>query len=187
MTCAKIIITCLCLILESRTSIYLKTLYIIRHAKSSWDNLDLPDFDRPLNDRGKRDAPRMGKRLKERDVTLDLMLSSPARRALSTCKRIAKVLNYSKEKISTDKALYHATEDDILLVLKKINDHHTTVAIFGHNPGLTEFANALTGKMISNIPTCGIVACQLKIDSWKDATWKNAEFLFFDFPKSKDD
>ena len=165
----------------------MKTLYIIRHAKSSWDNLDLPDFDRPLNDRGKRDAPRMGKRLNERDVTLDLMLSSPAKRAFSTCKRIAKMLRYSKEKITTDKALYHATEDDILSVLQNIADDYNTVAIFGHNPGLTEFANALTGKMITNIPTCGIVACNLRVGSWKDAGWKNADLLFFDFPKSRDD
>jgi phosphohistidine phosphatase len=161
-------------------------LYIIRHAKSSWDNSDLSDFDRPLNERGKRDAPRMGKRLKERDITIDLMLSSPAKRALSTCKRIAETLGYSKEKIITDKKLYHATEDYILTVLKTIKDHHKTVAVFGHNPGLTEFANALTGTMISNMPTCAVVACKINIDTWKEAEWKKAELLFFDFPKSKD-
>ncbi|MDZ7649748.1 MAG: histidine phosphatase family protein [Cytophagales bacterium] len=94
----------------------MKTLYIIRHAKSCWDNLDLSDFERPLNDRGKKDAPRMGKRLKERRVTPDVMLSSPATRALVTCQEIAKVLGFPEEKIKTDKRLYHASED---LNLKK--------------------------------------------------------------------
>lgn len=165
----------------------MKTLYIVRHAKSSWDNLDLTDFNRPLNERGKHDAPRMGKRMKERDITLDLMLSSPAKRALSTCKRMAKILSYSKERIIADQKIYHADEETLLDVVKKINDHYHSVAIFGHNPGLTEFVNALSGSTIDNIPTCGIVGCEFKITSWKDAAMGQAALLFFDFPKSKTD
>lgn len=167
-----------------------KTLYIVRHAKSSWDDPNLDDFERPLNERGKRDAPRMGKRLKEREVHPDHILSSPARRAFSTAKRIAKVLGYSKDVIKTEKKLYHAGEEQILSVIKSINDKFDVVLVFGHNPGLTEFVNALKdddGQVIDNIPTCGIVAFELKVDHWKDIGWAKGKMLFFDFPKSRED
>ena len=121
----------------------MKTLYVIRHAKSSWDLPGLPDFDRPLNERGKRDAPRMGKRLKEKRIVPDLMLSSPAKRALSTCKRIAEALGYSPDKIKTERSLYHADEDEILSVIKSVSDKHDVLMVFGHNPGLTDFTNQL--------------------------------------------
>jgi phosphohistidine phosphatase len=168
----------------------MKTLYVIRHAKSSWDDTDLSDFDRPLNERGKRDAPRMGKRLKEKSVHPDLMLSSPAKRAWSTCKRIAEVLGYPEENIKADKGLYHANEDNILAILRKIDDKYNTVLIFGHNPGLTDFINSLSRdkKMkIFNIPTCGIVAFSLDVEHWNLIDYGNGKFLFFDYPKSAED
>jgi len=161
----------------------MKTLYIVRHAKSSWDDPDLDDFNRPLNKRGEKDAPRMGKRLKEKEITVDLMISSPATRALKTCKAIAKVLEYSKEKIVQVKNLYHADEDAIFSVLKNIHEPNNVVMIFGHNPGLTEFANTLLNETIMNIPTAGVVAGKLKIDSWKNIKPGCGELLFFDFPK----
>lgn len=163
----------------------MKMLYIIRHAKSSWDNPVLNDFNRPLNERGERDAPRMGKRLKEKQVVPDLLLSSPATRALTTCKKIADVLEYSAEKIKTDRDLYHAEDEEILRIVKKINDKHDVVLVFGHNPGLTDFVNRLTDGLIDNVPTCGIVACSLKIDSWKETDWGKGKVELFDFPKSK--
>jgi phosphohistidine phosphatase len=161
----------------------MKTLYIIRHAKSSWDNPLLDDFERPLNKRGEGDAPRMGKRLKEKHVLPDLMLSSPATRALKTCHKIAEVLDYSSEKIKTNENLYHAEDEEILSIVKEIKDKHHVVLLFGHNPGLTEFVNRLTNSFIDNVPTCGVAACILKIDSWKDADWKKASLDFFDYPK----
>src|SRR5690606_16808146 len=124
----------------------MKTLYVIRHAKSSWENPLLADIDRPLNDRGKRDAPRMGKRLQERAVVPNLMLSSPAKRALSTCKRIAEILGYGVDKIKTERKLYHADEDDLLNIIKGLNDKCQVVMIFGHNPGLTDFVNLLSDE-----------------------------------------
>lgn len=165
----------------------MKTLYIIRHAKSSWANPLQDDFDRPLNDRGKNDAPRMGKRLKEKDIHPDRLISSPAKRALSTAKRIAKVLNYPKEKIKTEKSLYHASEDAILSMLQGLKDKHTVVMLFGHNPGLTEFVNSFQNVEldIDNIPTCGVVAFQIDIDSWKDVTWGKGKMVFFDYPKNQ--
>src|SRR5687767_8864433 len=168
----------------------MKTLYIIRHAKSSWDDQEIRDFDRPLNERGKRDAPRMARRLKEKSVTPDLMLSSPAKRALSTCKRIAEVLKYPEDNIQTDKDLYHASTDGILRIIKSIDDKHNVLLLFGHNPGLTDFVNDFmeTKKnFIDNIPTCGIVCFKIHSDSWKDVKFGEGELVFFDFPKSNDD
>jgi phosphohistidine phosphatase len=165
----------------------MKNLYVIRHAKSSWDSTNLPDFDRPLNDRGKRDAPRMGKRLKEKSIIPDLMLSSPARRALSTCKRIAEVLEFPKEKIKTERALYHADEEDILSVIRAVSDKYNTVFLYGHNPGLTDFVNALSrdeSMNVDNVPTCGVVAFSLDIESWKRIDFGKGKFVFFDFPKN---
>ena len=143
----------------------------------------MDDFDRPLNDRGERDAPRMGKRLKEKDITPDLLLSSPAKRALTTCEKIAAVLEYPLAKIKTDQDLYHADEEEILAIVKKLNDKHDCVLIFGHNPGLTDFVNHLTHVVIDNVPTCGVVACSLPINSWKDLAWEQAKIEFFYYPK----
>ena len=125
----------------------------------------------------------MGKRLKERAVTVDLMITSPAKRAWKTCKAIAKVLGYAESKIKKDKNLYHANEDDFLYVLQSIKDPNAVVMIFSHNPGLTEFANALFRETIANIPTTGVVAGKLNIDSWKEIDLGKGELIFFDFPK----
>jgi phosphohistidine phosphatase len=173
-------------ILERFTFDLMKTLYIVRHAKSSWDDMDLDDFERPLNERGKRDAPTMGKRLKEKAIVVDQILSSPAKRALSTAKRIAKVLEYKNEHIKTDQRLYHANHEVIISVLRSVKDKFDTVMIFGHNPGLTDFVNDLMKdkKLIDNVPTCGVVAFELPIEAWSELQSRTGKFLFFDFPKS---
>jgi phosphohistidine phosphatase len=165
----------------------MKTLYIIRHAKSSWEDPYQADFDRPLNKRGKRDAPRMGKRLKEKKILPDAMISSPAERALSTCKFIAEVIGFKQEHIRTDRKLYHANEDQVLSVIHKLNDKHHAVMIFGHNPGLTDFINRLAREpvAIDNIPTCGVVAFKLPVSSWKEVEWEKSEVEFFDYPKKE--
>lgn len=169
----------------------MKTIYIIRHAKSSWDDPDLSDFQRPLNERGKRDAPRMGKRLKEKDLHPDVVLSSPARRALSTAKRICKEIGFEKANIRTDRRLYHADEEAILAVLREIRDKHDLVFIFGHNPGLTDFVNLIarddTDLFIDNIPTCGVVAFTFDVESWTGINWKSGTMILYDFPKNKND
>jgi phosphohistidine phosphatase len=164
----------------------MKSLYIVRHAKSSWEDSSQSDFERGLNERGKRDAPRMAKRLKEKEIHPDLMISSHAKRALSTAKRIAEVLNYSKKDIKTDQKLYHADEDTILSVIRSIKDKYNTVMLFGHNPGLTDFVNTFVAEEtdIDNVPTCGVVAFNLNVDSWSDVSWASAKMLFFDYPKA---
>jgi phosphohistidine phosphatase len=163
----------------------MKKLFIIRHAKSSWDNMDLRDFDRPLNERGLKDAPYMGKRLKEHGIHPDLMVSSPAVRALATCRALARELDYPEDKIRIDKRLYHAAEEQLLTVLKECRKFHdpAVLVVVGHNPGLTGFTNRLLDDSIDNIPTCGIVAGELKIRSWEEVDWGCGERRFFETPK----
>jgi phosphohistidine phosphatase len=165
----------------------MKTLYIIRHAKSSWDDLAIDDFDRPLNDRGKRDAPRMGKRLKEKKVTPDLMITSPANRAFSTCTYMAEILKYPVQNIRREENLYHANSAQILRVIKALPDRNNIVFIFGHNPGLTDFVNEFRDdrSFFDNIPTCGVAAFRCNVESWKDVTLECGTLIFYDYPKSK--
>jgi len=167
----------------------MKKLYLIRHAKSGWDEPALDDFDRPLNDRGNRDAPRMAKRLKEKDIVPDLVLCSPAKRTLQTCEKMADVLGHPKEKIKKEPRLYHASEDEILNVLREINNQHDEVIIFGHNPGLTDFVNEFSNddRYIPNVPTCGIAFYTIDVNDWKDLDWGKGQLQFFDYPKSKED
>ncbi|WP_276365924.1 histidine phosphatase family protein [Chryseolinea sp. H1M3-3] len=164
----------------------MKTLYVVRHAKSSWEDPNQPDFERGLNKRGKRDVPRMAKRLKEKNFHPDLILTSPAKRAFSTAKKMAEILLFPKEKIKTDRILYHADEETILSVVQTINDKHDTILVLGHNPGLTEFVNALAESdvFIDNVPTCGVVAFSMPVDSWKEVNWKSGKLLFYDYPKA---
>jgi len=157
-----------------------KRLVVIRHAKSSWSNALLEDFDRPLNDRGKKDAPLMAKRLKEKKVTPDLLITSPAKRANSTCKRFASVFNVSKKNIVKEPKLYHANESTILKIVKELDDNYTTVFLFGHNPGLTEFVNIASNLEIDNIPTTGVTV--LEISNWKKFGKEKSRAVYFDYP-----
>ncbi len=133
----------------------------------------------------------MGKRLKEKRVTPDIMITSPAQRALITCRKIAEVLGFAKEKIISDRRLYHADDEQILKVLRELKDSprdgEEVAMVFGHNPGLTEFANSLLNETIENIPTCGVVAASLNIDSWNDIRFGCGEMKFFYFPKQSSD
>ncbi|MGC3947166.1 MAG: histidine phosphatase family protein [Chryseolinea sp.] len=167
----------------------MKTLYVIRHAKSSWDVKTLDDIERPLNERGKRDAPRMAKRLKEKEIHPDLLITSSAKRATSTAKRIAKVLKYPKTDIKVMDKLYHADEDTMLEVLNKLKEKHNVVFMFGHNPGLTDFVNSIMSEEldIDNVPTCGVVAFQFQAERWDQVTWGTGKMMFFDYPKSRED
>jgi phosphohistidine phosphatase len=162
-----------------------KYLYLIRHAKSSWDDPSLDDFHRPLSSRGERDAPDMGNRLARRNVIPDLMLSSPATRALTTCQIIADKLDYPREAIEKDEDIYMGSSSDLLEVVHQIEDTWRTVLLFGHNPGFTDFANKLNGTSLDNIPTCGIVLCKFNVDRWEEIRYGSGKKVFFDFPKNK--
>ncbi len=128
----------------------------------------------------------MGKRLAKRGLIPDLMLSSPANRALTTCKVIAKALDYPIEAIETDEDIYHACVNTLLNVVQNIDDTWNTVCLFGHNPGFTDFANELTHSDIYNIPTCGVFACRFEVDSWKEVGLGKGTRIFYDFPKNKE-
>ncbi len=164
----------------------MKKLYLIRHAKSSWDNPSLDDFDRPLNGRGEKDAPKMGKRLKKNGVVPDLIISSTALRAYKTALVIANEVNYEQERIFPLDELYHASPDMMLEVLQHTADNIQSLFLFGHNPGLTDFANRLSTTHIDNIVTCGVYALQWDVSAWKDVQLDGkAKLLFYDYPKKE--
>ncbi|TRX56246.1 histidine phosphatase family protein [Fulvivirga sp. M361] len=165
----------------------MKTLYLVRHAKSSWNFPELPDDKRPLNKRGKRSAPVMGERLLKRQVLPDLLLSSPAKRALDTSIIIADVIGYPEKRIQTDSGIYHAASHLLLNIVRKTNDSINSLMMFGHNPGFTDFANRLANTDIWNIPTCGVFACVFHTEHWSNVDFGKGEVLFYDYPKRKSD
>jgi phosphohistidine phosphatase len=162
----------------------MKTLLLIRHAKSNWNDPDMDDFDRPLNKRGKQNAPEMASRLLMRGVVPELIIASPAKRARTTAKIMAKEWKYPKQAILLEDELYLCYASTFLKVITKIDDDFEAVAIFAHNPGITDFANYLTQEIrIDNVPTTGIFAVQADTNSWKDFDRAPKKFLFFDYPK----
>jgi phosphohistidine phosphatase len=162
----------------------MKTLYLVRHAKSSWNIVGIDDFDRPLNERGKQDAPEMAKRLKKRNNKIDLLLSSPAKRAYKTAKYFAEAFDIKKGEIVLVDRLYHASVSTFLETISEIKDKYDSVVIFSHNPGITEFANILTNVHIDDMPTCSVFAVQIETGHWKDFFKSEKKFLFFDYPKN---
>ncbi|WP_074241725.1 SixA phosphatase family protein [Chitinophaga niabensis] len=164
----------------------MKTLLLIRHAKSSWNDPDMDDFDRPLNKRGKLNAPEMATRLLTRGTVPELIISSPAKRARATARIMAKEWKYPKEAILLEEELYLCYASTFLKVITKIDDDFKAVAIFAHNPGITDFANYLTEEIrIDNVPTTGIFGIEAETDHWEDFDRAKKRFLFFDYPKSE--
>ena len=161
----------------------MKTLVIVRHAKSSWADMSLDDHDRPLNKRGHDAAPVMAARMKSREILPDLMITSTARRAHDTCSYLAGDLNYSEKDIRTDERLYHASSHQILDVVRETENEVDTLYIFGHNPGFTTFANMLNETNIYNIPTAGVVVSELPIDRWEEISFGTGKQKLFDYPK----
>lgn len=161
----------------------MKYLFLNRHAKSDWGEPGLTDFERPLNHRGLHDAPMMGKRLAERGEKIDLIVSSPANRAISTAKFIAKQIQYPEESIQQEPRIYEARVNDLLKIVNHLDNKYDTVILFGHNPGFTDFADYLTGAGILNIPTCGICKITFNIDDWAEASAHAGSMDYFDFPK----
>jgi phosphohistidine phosphatase len=162
-----------------------KTLLIIRHAKSSWDIGTLNDFERPLNERGKKDAPAMSQKLIAKNIFIDAFVASPAKRAKKTAELFIEAYKHDKEEIIFISKLYHAPAEIFFEVAESLEDKYNTVAIFSHNPGITEFVNMLAdGVRLDNMPTCGIFAVKLHSSSWKNFRKGKKEFLFFDYPKN---
>jgi phosphohistidine phosphatase len=142
----------------------LKELLVLRHAKSSWKDLSLRDFDRPLNKRGKMDAPRMGKLLADQDLVPDLIITSAAVRARLTAEAVAETSGYDAEILETSE-LYMAMPEDYIAVLNHVQDSNTLVMVVGHNPGIEDLIEDLTGEWY-RMPTAALAHIQLDIDNW---------------------
>ena len=162
----------------------MKDLIIVRHAKSSWKDSGLDDRERPLNRRGERDAPEMGARLARRGERPDLIVSSPAVRALTTARIIAGKLDYARKDIVVVSRLYGADVDELLDVIRSADESAATLMLFGHNPGLTELANHLGPRPIPNLPTCGVLHLRFEADTWPVVGYARGDEILFDFPKS---
>jgi len=164
-----------------------RTLVLIRHAKSSWAEALQADFDRPLNERGKEDAPEMGKRLKKMGIVPDLIVASKAKRAAQTAKHIAKELHYETDNIKWVEKLYHCSPSVFEEVIGELDKDVKTVFIVAHNPGITQFANELSHDFsIDNMPTCGVVGAHVHLDKWEEFETAKKQVFLFEYPKKHD-
>lgn len=161
----------------------MKMLYLIRHAKSSWDYPELMDFDRPLGARGLRDAPFMAQMIRDEGIVPDKLVSSPAKRAISTAIFFAQAQGIPAGEILQNKKIYHAYSEDILRIARDWSDDWNTVFLFGHNPTFTSVANFFAEEYIDNVPTCGIVAIELEADRWGGLKKRAGTVKKFWYPK----
>jgi phosphohistidine phosphatase len=161
----------------------MKTLYLVRHAKSSWKYPHLADIDRPLNKRGKRDAPFMGKLLQGKGIVPDVMITSGAVRTELTAAAFVEATNYPLDKLLVNEAVYDATVIGMLEVVKGLKGKWNSAMIFGHNFSYTMFANLYAKPPLDNVPTCGMVAIEFGVDSWSQVTKSNGKVIFFEYPR----
>lgn len=161
----------------------MKTLTLVRHAKSSWNDTTLSDRKRPLNKRGRRDAPVMGRRIVDHGIRPSLIISSPAKRAWTTAKSIAAELSYPREFLQREDSLYLASLDDFLDVLVAQDTQFNSIMVVGHNPGMTDFANFLSPGLTNNLPTAGVVSVEIDQDHWNLYERPKTRLLVHDYPK----
>ena len=161
----------------------MKTLTLVRHAKSSWQDTDLSDRERPLNKRGLRDAPIMGRRAVEAGIRPSLIIASPAVRAWTTAKIFATELAYPVEFLQREDKIYLASLDSLLDVVASQDPGFNNLMLFGHNPGLTDFANYLSPGLTNNLPTAGVVSVEIDRDDWLLFERPKTELAVYDYPK----
>lgn len=161
----------------------MKELLLVRHAKSSWANPGQDDFDRPLNERGQKDAPIMAKRIIERGVVINGIISSTALRAITTARFFAHENKIPENSIIRHDFLYHAPPERFVKAILQIPDTISTAAVFAHNPGITDFVNQLTDARIDDMPTCAVFAIKIDTDNWKEFSKASKIFWFADWPK----
>ena len=165
----------------------MKNLYLTRHAKSSWGNPGLADIDRPLNSRGKKAAPLMGKLIVDRGENPELLISSPANRAFSTAKEFAKEMGCAETNIIVNRAIYGAGAQQLLNLVQDVDDLYNSIMLFGHNPTFTSFCNMLSGENILNIVTCGVVRIDFEFSSWKNIDFNSGRMIYYEYPKKYTD
>jgi len=161
----------------------MKTIYVVRHAKSSWDDPTLSDHDRPLNETGIRKTKIIVEYLKRNKIAPELLKSSSAKRALSTAKIIAEALDYPAEKIIVEENLYHASSDKVFDELFILPDSINSVMIFGHNPTFTYFVNEFLNPQMDNLPTSGVVSISFETDEWEKIAMVDYKVNFVVTPK----
>ena len=162
----------------------MKTLFILRHAKSSWDDPKLRDFERPLGARGLSDVPVMGARFLARGKSTDCIISSPAVRAKSTAKLFAEATGFPVADLASNPELYFAGAPMFLKATSLLDESFDSAILVGHNPAITEFVNSMAGTDIENVPTCGLVELSLPINNWSDVELDSATLVDFDYPKN---
>jgi phosphohistidine phosphatase len=160
-----------------------KQLLLIRHGKSDWAELGTPDFDRPLNHRGNKNAPEMAERLMRKNLVPELIVSSPAKRAITTAGHFSATWEMPLASIQQEPAIYEANVTALLQVVNKLRNNVDSVALFGHNPGLTDFINYLADAHIYNLPTAGVVVIDFPFDDWSMVSQHTGSLFLFDCPK----
>lgn len=161
----------------------MKTIYFVRHAKSSWEDTRLRDFQRPLNKRGLRDAPFMGKLLHAKGLPADRMITSPAVRARTTAHFYANAMGYPEGEVQEEPVIYEAFPEDIFQLIASFPNEWGTVYLFGHNPTWTTLANTFAETFIANIPTCGTFRVDAEVDDWAAFTGQTGRLSEFHYPK----
>lgn len=156
---------------------------LVRHAKSSWENFSVKDAERPLNERGKKNAPEMARRLLKNKIPIDAFISSPAKRAKTTAAYFAEAYGTDTKHIIIVPELYMANGEAFMQAIRNAPEEADSIAIFSHNSGITDFANALSNARIDHMPTCAVFAVQCDIDSWSGFEPGSSTFYFFDYPK----
>jgi phosphohistidine phosphatase len=156
-----------------------KILYLVRHAKSSWNHPELTDFERPLNKRGLHDAPEMGRRMKARGALPEIIICSPAARARETLERMA----LDVKNVVYDASVYSAAPGELLNTVRAIQNRYRSAMLIGHNPAMTLLAGSLSGQPIDNMPTCAVTTLRLHCEQWSNAGSCAAERIDFDYPK----
>jgi phosphohistidine phosphatase len=164
----------------------MKTLLLIRHAKSSWDDPKLSDFERTLTERGKSDAKMMAKRIKDKSIEIKFFVSSPAKRAKKTAKIFMKEFDEKEKNLLLFPSLYEGSVQNFYDAVEGLDQKEDKVALFAHNPGISDFVNSLDCSPVYNMPTCAVFALKIKTKDWKEFREAEKEFLFFDYPKNEE-
>jgi phosphohistidine phosphatase len=164
----------------------MKTLYLVRHAKSDWENENISDINRPLNERGYKDAHAMSLKLKEVIATPEVFISSPAIRAITTCLIFAGHFNVDPKKINIESTLYETPLKEYLKIIQSLDKKYQTAILFAHNPTITELCNTLTKPFTDGMPTCGIAGITFNLDKWEDIKKKSGDLELYDFPKNQE-
>ncbi len=163
----------------------MKTLYLIRHAKSDWANITLADIDRPLNTRGYTDAHKMSAMMKQKNIQPDAIVTSPAVRAITTALIFARNCNFNASRIHIQPMLYHSNTENYIDIVAETDDRINTLFLFAHNPVISDCANKLLRMQREEMPTCGITGVSSNCTNWDEFANSDCKLILFDFPKNQ--